>query len=236
MFLVSKRRPEISSLRPRDQFMYCAQGMNCTLCEGETLRRIIDEGDPRTYYQCAACHLIFADPRFHLSLKTERSRYALHNNGIEHEGHVAFLNRVVEPCLPLLTANMIALDYGCGPVPTLSRILEQHGITCFDYDPLFGFDHPYREYDVVFATECFEHFYKPQKEFSTIDSLLKPGGYLGVMTEQYENTDRFRTWYYKRDPTHVSFYHRKSFAYLCETYGYEINYADRNRVMVLQKK
>jgi hypothetical protein len=218
-----------------DSIKWIVFKMNCTLCESEELRKINDEGDPRIYYQCAVCHLIFADPSFHLSQNAERSRYALHKNGIEHEGHVAFLNRVIEPCLPLLNDTMTGLDYGCGPVPTLSKILKQHGITCFDYDPLFGFDHPHREYDFVFATESFEHFYKPQKEFSLIDSLLKPGGYLGVMTEQYENTDRFKKWYYKRDLTHVSFYHRKSFIYLCETYGYEIKYADRNRVMVLQK-
>lgn len=208
---------------------------NCTLCGGEKIRKIKDEGDPRIYYQCSECHLIFVDPRFHLSRKRERARYALHNNGLENKGYVNFLDRVIQPCLPFLNNTMISLDYGCGPVPTLSKMLGQQGITCFNYDPLFGFNHPHREYDFVFATECFEHFYKPKKEFSVIDSLLKPGGYLGVMTEQYESTDRFSRWYYKRDLTHVSFYHRKSFVYLCDTFGYEIKYADRNRVIVLQK-
>lgn len=210
--------------------------MNCTLCTGEVLQKIKDEADPRTYYQCAECMLIFTDSRFHLSKEDEQSRYRLHNNGIMHKGYVAFLNRVIEPCIPFLNNHMTGLDYGCGPVPTLSKILARHGITCFDYDPLFGFDYPQRQYDFVFATECFEHFYQPKKEFLKIDSLLKPGGYLGVMTEQYESIEHFRTWYYKRDPTHVSFYNSKSFAYLCETYGYEIRYTDCNRVIVVQKK
>jgi SAM-dependent methyltransferase len=130
---------------------------------------------------------------------------------------------------------MRGLDYGCGPQPTLSKILARFDLVCYDYDPLFDFEHPYREYDFIFATECFEHFHLPGKEFNKIDGLLKPSGHLGIMTERWESLDRFDYWYYKNDPTHVSFFHDKTFSYISKEFGYKIKSADRNRVMVLQK-
>jgi SAM-dependent methyltransferase len=209
--------------------------MTCTLCGSATLSSIHTHGDRRTYFNCQNCSLIFADPRHHLSQRTERNRYALHKNSIEHAGYVDFLNRVIQPCLPFLTPGIDCLDYGCGPVPTLSKLLHRLNISCFDYDPLFGFDHPKEAYDFIFATECVEHFHYPKRDFLSIDKLLRRCGYLAVMTERWEDLDRFKTWYYKRDPTHVSFFHKNTFAWLCSNLGYEIKYADRNRVMVLRK-
>ncbi len=209
--------------------------ITCTLCGSNTVTLIKPQHDVREYYHCHTCELIFVDPRFHLSPNDERERYQTHNNGIEYQGHVNFLNRVIQPCLPLLSPTMIGLDYGCGPVPTLSVILAQHNIRCHNYDPLFAITHPLTAYDFIFATECFEHFFNPQKELATIVSLLKPGGYLGIMTEQWESLDRFTTWYYKRDLTHVTFLNRKTFDYLCGEFDFTMLYADRNRVVVLQK-
>lgn len=197
--------------------------------------RIDNGSDTRFYYACLECDLIFTDTTFHLSPEEEIARYSEHNNGIEHAGYVEFLNRVIQPALPFLTTDMTGLDYGCGPAPTLSKLLQREGIACFDYDPLFGFNHPHKQYDFIFATECFEHFFYPGMEFREINALLKPGGYLAVMTEQWESLDRFKSWYYKRDQTHVSFFHRNTFHYLCKTFGYSILYQDRNRVIVLQK-
>jgi SAM-dependent methyltransferase len=209
--------------------------LKCTLCGSSHPFLIECDNDSRVYYACPDCDLIFTDPKFHLSPEEEIARYSEHNNGIEHSGYVEFLNRAIQPVMSYLTKEMTGLDYGCGPTPTLSRLLQREGITCFDYDPLFGFAHPQTQYDFIFATECFEHFFHPGKEFNSINSLLKPGGYLAVMTEQYESLDSFKTWYYKRDKTHVSFFHRNSFLYLCKTFGYTIHWQDRNRVIVLQK-
>lgn len=196
---------------------------------------VIPLQDRRHYHHCLNCNLIFADRSFHLSKKTERSRYALHENSIHDKGYVQFLERVIHPCLPFLTTQMRGLDYGCGPEPTLSKILAKLDLICYDYDPLFYFAHPYQEYDFIFATECFEHFYLPGTELKNIHRLLKPSGYLGIMTEQWESLDQFHQWYYKRDPTHVSFFHRKTFSYISDEFGYEIKYSDKNRVVVLQK-
>jgi SAM-dependent methyltransferase len=207
----------------------------CTLCGGDEIMPVVPSRDRRSYHHCQNCQLIFVDTSFLLSKEIERSRYALHNNGIEHRGYVEFLGRVIDPCLPFITRQMRGLDYGCGPQPTLSKILATHHLDCYDYDPLFDFKHPYHEYDFIFATECFEHFFLPGNEFRNIDRLLKPSGYLGIMTERWETLDRFDRWYYKKDPTHVSFFHRNTFSYISEKFGYKIKYADTNRVMILQK-
>lgn len=209
--------------------------MKCTLCGTENTFLVESGSDKRMYYACADCDLIFVDSEFHVSRIEEIKRYIEHNNGMEHAGYVNFLNRVIQPVMPYLSEEMIGLDYGCGPTPTLSQLLKRDGITCYDYDPLFGFTHPHTQYDFIFATECFEHFFNPGRELERIDQLLRPGGYLAVMTEQWESLIRFKSWYYKRDKTHVSFFHRNTFTYLCKRFGYTILWHDRNRVIVLQK-
>jgi hypothetical protein len=39
-----------------------------------------------------------------------------------------------------------------------------------------------------------------------LDSLLEEGGWLGIMTNFYNNSIDFEDWYYRKDPTHVVFY------------------------------
>ena len=165
----------------------------------------------------------------------EKVFYSKHENSIENVGYVDFLNRVVQPMLPFLTREMRGLDYGCGPGPTLSLLLKQRGIACDDYDPLFT-DCAFRApYDFIFATECFEHFYRPGVELQRIGSLLTPGGLLGVMTERWTTVEEFATWYYTRDPSHVCFYHANTLDYICKQYGYTSVWMDQNRVAILRR-
>ncbi|MDQ3395356.1 MAG: class I SAM-dependent methyltransferase, partial [Bacteroidota bacterium] len=176
-----------------------------------------------------------AHPKFYLDKETETSRYGHHHNGIDQPGYITFLNRAIEPTLPLLNTAMKGLDYGCGPSPTLSKILLQKGFTCFDFDPLFRFEHPLKSYDFIFATECIEHFFNPSADIRKIVSLLKPNGTLTIMTERWETLDQFKTWYYKNDPTHVSFFHTITFAYISNILGLEKLYQDNNRVIIFKK-
>lgn len=208
---------------------------NCLLCRGVELQTLSPKNDERHYYLCHACKLIAVDPIYYLSEEDEKKRYQSHNNGIDEPGYVSFLNRIVEPALSYINKSMKGLDFGCGPAPTLSKLVNSHGITCDDYDPLFHFNTPLNKYDFIFATECFEHFFEPKKELKKIKSLLKPGGYLFVMTERYDNIERFHNWYYKRDPTHVIFFHQDTFHFIENEYGFKIMYNDKNRVIILKK-
>jgi 2-polyprenyl-3-methyl-5-hydroxy-6-metoxy-1,4-benzoquinol methylase len=74
-------------------------------------------------------------------------------------------------------------------------LLEERGLTCSNYDPFFFPDTLKKAddgdtclneapYDFVVSSECFEHFYTPREEILQINDLLKPGGWLGVMTSR----------------------------------------------------
>jgi hypothetical protein len=80
-----------------------------------------------------------------------------------------------------------------------------------------------------------EHFRYPKVDFLKMDKLLKPKGYLSIMTDHWESLDQFANWYYKRDVTHVSFFHKNTFAFICAHLGYELKYGDGQRVVVMQK-
>jgi hypothetical protein len=209
--------------------------MNCILCESKNVKLLELAGDKRKYFSCQSCYLIFVDPSHHISVEQEKARYELHENSATDLGYVKFLSQVIQPSLSFLTSNMIGLDYGCGPNPTLSGLLSQHQLTCYNYDPLFGFNHPLQAYDFLFATECVEHFRYPKDDFFKMDSLLKPKGFLSIMTDHWQSLDQFATWYYKRDITHVSFYHQRTFAFIRAQAGYELKYTDNQRIVVMQK-
>ncbi|HSK31814.1 MAG TPA: class I SAM-dependent methyltransferase [Candidatus Limnocylindria bacterium] len=145
------------------------------------------------------------------------------------------MNRVVQPMLPHLDAGMRGLDYGCGPGPTLSLLLQRRGIACDDYDPLFADRLLQPSYDFVFSTECFEHFHQPEIEIRRISSLLKPRGLLGIMTERWTTREGFANWYYTRDPTHVCFYHERTLDFICRRFGFEPVWMDANRAAILRR-
>ena len=210
--------------------------VTCPLCLNKESFLIIDGPDSRAYRECEKCRLIFIERRFLPSKKSEKERYLTHQNGIQYKGYVNFLNQAIEPALPLLTKQMEGLDFGCGPVPTLSVMLEQKGFSCHNYDPIFFPEVPGEAYDFVFATECFEHFFSPAKEIQLIKNLLKPEGIMIIMTEKWESEAAFSTWYYAKDSTHVSFYHHQTFDFIATKFGFTRLESNNERVMILQKK
>jgi hypothetical protein len=207
----------------------------CPLCMTCHEKQNITGADQRNYYLCGQCSLIFVDPSHHLSVEDEKQHYVTHENHIGNEGYVRFLNQVLEPALPLLNHPMRALDYGCGPGPTLSQLLRAHRITCDNYDPFFTRTSVHPPYEIIFATECFEHFFYPEKEMQQIYGWLKPGGLLGIMTERWSTIEHFKSWYYTKDPTHVCFYHEKTFDYLCRRYGLVRIWQDARRVSIFRR-
>ncbi len=209
---------------------------NCPLCRNIENHTLVKGADTRKYFHCNNCHLIFVAPDFYLSAEAEQARYQFHQNNIEDAGYVAFLNKAIQPALPFLNTTMKGLDYGCGPMPTLSKLLQQQGFACADYDPYFFPElNTNHQYEFIFATECFEHFFQPEKELKTILSLLNDNGLLIIMTEQWQTVEHFATWYYPKDPTHVCFYHNNTFNFIAEKFQFEILHNDKKRVVVLRK-
>ena len=209
--------------------------MNCPLCLRSDQLSGVQGPDARRCYLCANCALIFVDPAQRLSPAEERVRYTLHQNSPHDRGYVAFLNQLLQPLLSYLVDGVRGLDYGCGPTPVLSRLAQDQGIACDDYDPFFV-DGPLRPpYDVVFASECFEHFHHPAEEMAHILGLLKPGGLLAIMTERWTTLAAFADWYYAQDPTHVVFYHADTFDFLCERFGLTPVWREEKRVIILRR-
>ncbi len=207
----------------------------CPLCGNREKHAIVEAEDPRLFLLCPDCRLIHVPPAFHPDEAEARDCYLLHENGIGNPGYIDFLNRAIEPTLPFLPDHSEILDFGCGPSPTLSILLERNGHRCANYDPLFYPKPPEGPFDTVFATECFEHFAEPAKEMSHITSLLKPGGILTIMTILWISEERFRAWHYTRDKTHICFYHHHTIHYLCDSFGYEVAKSDYKRLFILRK-
>lgn len=208
--------------------------MSCPLCH-KNKKNPVSGDDQRTYFLCENCLLIYANPEQRPSRVMEKTRYEQHENSINNKGYVTFLNQIITPTLPYLTKGMRGLDYGCGPHPTLSLILKKQDHHCEDYDPIFFKRELKSFYDYIFATECFEHFFNPNDEIRNIHELLKMGGLLALMTEQWQSIKAFKTWYYTRDPTHVSFYHETTFQYIEREFGFETVLSDGKRIRLFRK-
>ncbi len=170
------------------------------------------------------------------SLHSQKTHYDSHQNGPQYPGYLKFLNRLVKPMLHYLKKDMQGLDYGCGPGPAISHLLDKEEIRCEDYDPVYFPISIEGPYDFLFATESFEHFHDPHGEIMKIDLLLKPGGIIGLMTEGYDSLEEFKSWYYIRDYTHVCFFHQKTFEWITQNLNWEMIFTDHKRVFIFKKR
>ncbi|MFW6348537.1 MAG: class I SAM-dependent methyltransferase [Cyclonatronaceae bacterium] len=212
-----------------------SSALYCPLCKAAENFTPVPGQDDRDYYHCANCELIFIPPAQYLPPDAEKARYEEHNNGIQYPGYVRFLMQAVTPSIPLLQPGNAGLDYGCGPSPTLSILVEREGFRCQNYDPFFRRKLPPGPHDFIFATECFEHFFAPHEELQTLGSLLKPGGLLIIMTLFWQQKTDFLNDYYFRDPAHCVFYHHKTIDFIASEYGYEIEHRSKKRIAILRK-
>lgn len=191
---------------------------SCPLCESLTASNYARD-NRRHYFRCVRCALIFADPASRPARGEEKAVYDQHQNSPDDPGYRQFLNRLADPLVKRLgNRKLHGLDFGSGPGPTLSIMLKEQGYRMSIYDPFYAADTVVlnRQYDFVTCTEAIEHFHVPGREWRLLLDLVKPGGCLAIMTRLVEETDDFLQWYYKNDPTHVSFFSRGTFDYLAE--------------------
>ena len=191
----------------------------------------------RDYWRCERCKATFLDPLQLPSAESEQQEYQLHQNDVNDDGYRQFLRRVSEPLLQRLKPAQHGLDFGCGPGPALADMLTQAGHQMSLYDPVFQPDTQAlnRTYDFITCTEVAEHFHHPAQEFDRLNSLLKPGGWLAMMTSFQTDDSAFANWHYRRDPTHVVFYREETFYWLASHYGWQCEIPVKN-VVLLQKQ
>lgn len=205
----------------------------CPLCGGS--EREPFHADPhRAYLRCSTCWLVFVPKRFHLDRSAEKAEYDRHENRPDDPGYRRFLSRLTEPLLERIGTGKTGLDFGCGPGPALPAMLEEQGHVVDRYDP-FYFNDPAvfgKTYDFITATEVVEHLRNPGRELERLFSLLKPGGWLGIMTKMVISQEAFQRWHYIRDWTHISFFSRETFRFLAGRFGAELIFVGKDVVLM----
>ncbi len=166
----------------------------------------------------------------------ERARYDTHENDPADSGYRAFLARLANPLVERLPPGARGLDYGSGPGPTLSVMLQERGFPTTIYDPFYAPETAVlrERYDFITCSETAEHFFRPSREFQRFDRILRSGGWLGLMTERLDEGVALEEWHYARDPTHVCFYRRRTIEWIAREYGWSPEFPHRN-VVLFQK-
>ena len=190
----------------------------------------------RDYRHCDTCDLVFVPPEFHVDTEAARERYLTHDNDPDNADYRRFLSRLWDELRPRLSKGARGLDYGAGPGPALAAMIEEDGYSAALYDPIFHPDETVlaHTYDFITCTETVEHFATPRADFIRLYELLAHGGWLGIMTDILEDKVEFGEWYYHRDPTHVAFYTPRTFRWIGEWLGLEVE-IPHGRVVVLRK-
>lgn len=192
----------------------------------------------RDYLRCPNCALIFVSRAALLPPGEEKARYDLHENDPADPGYRRFLRQLITPLTQNLKKPPLnGLDFGSGPRPALAMMLEEQGYKINLFDPYYAPqpENLRRTYDFVTCTEAIEHFYNPGEEWELLLSLVKPGGWLGIMTKLIDNREDLKASHYIKDETHVSFFSRQTFRYLAKRDGLKAECIGDN-VILLQKR
>jgi SAM-dependent methyltransferase len=193
----------------------------CIVC-GSFSAQFLTVVDGASYRRCNSCKATFLNPAQRLPKQEEHARYRRHQNDPADKKYRRFLSRLAEPLMDRLPAHAKGLDFGCGPGPALACMLCEAGYQMHVFDPLFFPDPSPLEdvYDFITCTETIEHFHRPVEEFVRFDQMLRPGGWLALMTCFQTDDNRFAEWYYRRDPTHVVFYRDATLRYIARQFGW----------------
>lgn len=172
-----------------------------------------------------------------VSAEQEKKEYELHQNSFENEGYVNMFRDFIDKAVrPHKSQIRTALDFGSGPGPVLAELLRQEGFETDIYDKYFAPQKVYlhKKYDLITATEVFEHLKDPLPTLKLLKSHLSHKGILAVMTLFHPNDDeRFKDWWYRRDATHVSFYAPKTFRRMASLSDMKVVLSDEKNICVL---
>ncbi len=208
----------------------------CPLC-ASTAVTAYHQDQWRTYWQCVYCALVFVPPATRLDAAAEKARYDLHQNDPADPRYRRFLSRLATPLLDRIASGAHGLDFGCGPGPALAQMLREAGMEMALYDRFYAPDPTVWEkrYDFITSSEVAEHLYAPAREFERLFAVLKPGGWLGIMTKRVRDQAAFAQWHYITDPTHVCFYSKSTFQWMADHWSATLSLPAAD-VALLQKQ
>lgn len=210
----------------------------CRLCGcAETTLLLRDEARGREFVRCPRCDAVSVPDKFLLGPAEERARYARHRNDSADEGYRGFLRNLLDEVVPRVPPGAQGLDYGCGEPPVLMGMLQDAGLRMTGFDLYFRRDEAAleRRYDFIVCSETAEHFREPLAEFARLNSLLRPGGLLAVMTGMPADWSEFARWHYRSDVTHICFYAPRTMRWLAEHFGWSSE-LPRANVAIFRKR
>lgn len=190
----------------------------------------------RIFFRCENCDLLSLDTSQRLTPSEEKARYETHENDIQDPKYQEFVRPLVNWVQEKLKPEAFGLDFGAGTGPILESLFQEKGYKMDKYDPFF-WPNPsvlQKKYDFVVASEVVEHFSNPEKEFTLLKSLLKPGGVLGLMTLMHEPQTEIETWYYLKDPTHICAYSEKTFEWIRDRFCFSELEIKMPRMVILR--
>ncbi len=210
--------------------------MKCKICNTKTAA-FEDKQLQKIFYHCPHCELIFLDKKFFITASDEKHQYNQHNNSLENIGYVKMFNDFLDYTLEDLHPKSV-LDFGSGPTPVLAQLISSRALHVEHFDKHFQPKKVYknREYDLITSTEVFEHLDNPNETLKELANHLTPNGTISIMTLFHTNTqEEFLKWWYRRDPTHITFYTPKSIEIMAKNSNLKLLKHDNKRVIILKK-
>ena len=213
--------------------------MQCKICHKDTETFYDDYMQCETYH-CGSCEFIFKDEQAIISLEKELKVYEQHNNSEENLGYVAMFQDFMDKTFAPYTKNIqTVLDFGSGPNPILANMLKKSEFDVEHYDKFFAPKKVYenKKYDLITSTEVIEHISDIHEVMKLFSEHLNPQGYLAIMTQFHSNEkEDYLKWWYRRDPTHISFFRPKTFEVLANFYDLVLLYSNDKKLILLQKQ
>ncbi|MCF6288909.1 MAG: class I SAM-dependent methyltransferase [Proteobacteria bacterium] len=211
--------------------------MTCPLCLNKTID-FYQQDKLRDYWQCQNCHLVFVKPEQQLNQHDEKLIYDQHQNNPDDVDYRKFLNKLIKPLIKRLPISAQGLDFGSGPGPTISVMMQEQGFKVENYDYYYA-NKPKllkAKYGFITCTEVMEHLSTPHRVLSTLTDILVPQGILGIMTKRVTSKQNFKNWHYKNDPTHVCFYSEATFVYIAKQWQYDLEIIGFDTVILTKSR
>lgn len=204
----------------------------CPLCKSASTE--FCKENVKSYFLCSHCKAIFIDENNLPDSTAEIKRYREHNNDVHDIRYQSFVSPIVNAVRAGFDPSDKGLDYGAGTGPVISKLLDESNYQVKQYDPFFHhYPHLLEDkYDYIICCEVIEHFHHPAKEFTLLRKLLTDEGKLFCMTNIYDSSIDFKSWYYKNDPTHVFFYHSETLHYIARHFGFSDINIDNNLIIL----
>lgn len=206
----------------------------CLLCSC-TVEKFYSEKS-KQYYKCNNCSSVMLDPKDYISKAAEGARYNTHNNDVFDPRYQRFVSPIVNSVIDRYDNTAIGLDFGAGPGPVITKMLNDKGYTLNLYDPFFHKlpENLQLKYDYIVCSEVMEHFHHPYDEFMKLDMMLNDNGSIFCLTDMYHDEIDFSKWYYKNDETHVFFYHMDALIWIKDKFGFNTLEVDKRLIRFIK--